>query len=42
VLARPSEDAVKIVNSAVVKALEETARIWKTECQVLGTCVEGE
>jgi hypothetical protein len=42
VLARPSEDAVKVVNSAVVKALEETARIWKTECQVLGACVEGE
>jgi nitrogen regulatory protein PII len=42
VLVSPSEDAVKVVNSAVAKALEETAKIWKTECQVLGACVEGE
>jgi hypothetical protein len=42
VLASPSEEAVKIVNSTVAKALEETSKIWKTECQVLGACVEGE
>jgi len=42
VLAQPSEESAKIINEAVAKALEETSKIWVTECRVLNACEEGE
>ena len=36
----PNEESIKIVNKAVEKAMEETAKIWETECKVIGTCQE--
>jgi len=42
VLTPPNEESAKIVNKAVAKALEETSKIWVTECKVLNTCEEGE
>jgi len=42
VLMPPSEESAKIVNEAVEKALEETSKIWVTECKVLNACEEGE
>jgi hypothetical protein len=41
-LAPPTPEAAEVVNRAVMKALEETEKMWVTECKVMNTCVEGE